>query len=248
LRTYNRGASGRPAPPSRRERAEGFKRLLRVAAVPTAYIVSYVSIYVITITFVDTCVQMSSRTLLSVYVAVLFVAVLIIDYLWRYVRGDTAARAVAASAAALFLACQLSSAVPLVREAYRGGDVLGFASATWRESDLVAEVRRLDRATVIYSNAPDVIYIYTGKPARFLPRKYVAAAGLPNQEYGRDLEEMGKDLEGAAVVAYFDNVTWRWYLPTEAELVAALALGTAVRKADGAVYGPSRPRRPRREA
>jgi hypothetical protein len=219
----------------------GFKRLIRVAAVPAAYIVSYISIYLSTITFVDVCVQMSSRTFLSVYVASLLLGAVIADYLWRRLRPGTGVRAVAFAAAVLFVICEVSSAAPVVIEAYRGGDVLEFAGEKWRESELVAAVGRLEPGTVVYSNAPDAIYIYTGRPARFLPRKFVGASRLPNETYLNDLGKCKSEIDGtSAVIAYFDNVTWRWYLPTEAELVTGVPLRTALRFADGAVYESGR--------
>jgi hypothetical protein len=221
----------------------GFKELIRVAAVPAAYIASYISIYFFTITFVDVCVQMSNRTFLSVYVASLLLGAVIADYLWRRLRPGVGVRATAAAAAALFVACGLSGAVPVVTEAYRGGDVLEFTGEKWRESELVAAVGRLEPGTVVYSNAPDAIYIHTGRPTRFLPRKFVGASRLPNETYPHDLGKCMSEIDGtSAVIAYFDNVTWRWYLPTEAELVTGVPLRTALRVADGAVYESGRGR------
>jgi len=230
------GASGNAVRRPRPDYAAARKRLLSAAVLPAAYIASYVGVYLITITLLDACVQMSSRTLLPVFFAGLFLAALLVDHWWRYARHVSAARAIVVAVGVAWLAAQVVAVAPLAREAYRGGDVLEFNGERWRDSDLVAEVGRLTPGTTIYSNGPDVIYLYTGRRARLIPRAYVAASRLPNETYRYDVARMVQAFQDNAALAYFDSITWRWYLPTQEELVGVLPLEEASTKADGTIY------------
>ena len=47
---------------------------------------------------------------------------------------------------------------------------LGYASRTWRRSPTIAALRTFPRETMIYSNAPDVIYVLAKRDAQPVPR------------------------------------------------------------------------------
>nr|AOT83034.1 hypothetical protein [uncultured bacterium] len=64
----------------------------------------------------------------------------------------------------------------------------------------------------------------------------IAAPGKehPRRPYNKTLTEMREGLaQGKAVVAYFDEVTWRFYLPTQQELTEELNLKQVVQTTDG---------------
>ena len=138
------------------------------------------------------------------------------------------------SFAVLVLASNLARTGKLITE-YRAEGIF-FASPQWYDSPLVAEINALEPDIFVYTNAPDVVHLLTGYDTEWLPMKFNRRTGkpLPDRPYETWLADMQSDLEqGKAVLAFFDRVTWRFYLPTQDELTRTLNLQELVRVQDG---------------
>ena len=95
---------------------------------------------------------------------------------------------------------------------------------------------RLDRRVVIYSNAPDAIWLITGRDARMIPKKELFIDLKPNPNFQRDMNKMAEALRsGHAVLVYFDGVS-RPYLPPEEEILSSIPLKATKRAKEGRVY------------
>src|SRR5262249_24589411 len=100
------------------------------------------------------------------------------------------------------------------------------------------EVRALRDDVRVFSNAPDALYVLTGRPARLVPLKADPFTRRENERFTEDLARLEQDLGGrAGVVVYFRWLRWRWYLPPERELVERLRLVTIASAREGAMYG-----------
>ncbi|WP_299080167.1 glycosyltransferase family 39 protein [uncultured Ruegeria sp.] len=111
-----------------------------------------------------------------------------------------------------------------------------FSGPQWFQSPLVSEINNLEPGVFVYTNAPDVVHLLTGKGTTWLPMKFDRRTGKehPRRPYNKTLTEMREGLaQGKAVVAYFDEVTWRFYLPTQQELTEELNLKQVVQTTDG---------------
>ncbi len=117
-------------------------------------------------------------------------------------------------------------------------DEMGYASRLWRESALVAEVKALRDDVRVFSNAPDALYVLTGRPARLVPLTADPFTRQANARYAEDFGRLEQDLRGrSGVVVYFRWLRWRWYLPSERELAQRLGLVTVATSWEGAMYG-----------
>ncbi len=137
---------------------------------------------------------------------------------------------------ALVLAANLARTGKLITE-YRDEGIF-FAGPQWFRSPLVAEINKLDPGTFVYTNAPDIVHLLTERDTEWLPMKFNRRTGkpLPGRPYEMLLAEMHDDLrQGNAVLAFFDKVTWRFYLPTQQELTEDLNLTELVRTEDGSL-------------
>jgi hypothetical protein len=122
----------------------------------------------------------------------------------------------------------------LVGHAYTNG--LGFNQRLWRESPTLAQVAALSPETLIYSNAPEAVYLRTGRSALRLPRLTRLMEQLPNSNYASELAEMQRRLEAeAGVVVYFETVQSQ-SLPTVAALRESLGLELVYDASDGDLY------------
>ena len=92
-------------------------------------------------------------------------------------------------------------------------------------------------ATVLFSNAPDVLYTLLNKPAVMVPRKTHTDTNLPNRQYLAQTAELIRRLkEDSGLLVYFYRVDWRWYLPAAEELERTLGLHVLARENDGVIY------------
>ena len=120
---------------------------------------------------------------------------------------------------------------------YVHSEGVGYASRTWRESNLLLQVKELAPSTIIYSNAPDVLYILAGRIAYMLPRKTRPDTREPNSQFSAQIDEMAAQLKNSrGAIVYFDQVRWRRYLPNGKELEGMLALRPLQRVSDGTIY------------
>jgi quinoprotein glucose dehydrogenase len=118
-------------------------------------------------------------------------------------------------------------------------DGLFYTKRSLRTSELLARVRALPPTALIWSNAPDVVYIRTGRCARLLPRRQRPDNGRPDPGFASGWRELLGEPD--AYVAWFDAFTWRSYLPTESEFAAAPSIETVTSLADGRLYRISSP-------
>ena len=207
---------------------------IRIAArVFGLFAVLYGSLVFTTISFFDAHVPLDGRLLTPLYAAVVVLAMVGLARL--------TARIPWIQAPALWVLV-LVVGVSLTRTAlWAAGsqiDEMGYASSVWRESALVAEVKTLRDDVRVFSNAPDALYVLTGRPARLIPLKADPFTRRANEAFDNDLARLGRDLGNrSGVVVYFRWLRWRWYLPSERELVQRLRLGAIATAREGTIYG-----------
>lgn len=114
---------------------------------------------------------------------------------------------------------------------------LGYSGRALRESELWSEIEQLPERTPLYSNAYDVVYVYTGRAIRPLPTRPDPDTLAADDEYGRRLASLSEELaRDSGVVVYLPIGSWRKYMPTEAELDRAFHGADRRRFPDGTLY------------
>jgi hypothetical protein len=131
---------------------------------------------------------------------------------------------------------QLINGVVWLRYSYFNG--IGFSIERWRNSEILNFVKDGQVPKLIFSNAPDFIYTFTGKRASLIPRKVNANTMLPNQHYSAEIAGMQEELrKNQGIVIYFDADARLWYLPSKEELQTKVSLRVLKTASDGTVYG-----------
>ena len=114
---------------------------------------------------------------------------------------------------------------------------IGYASKAWVESDVLGWLREKPKNSVVYSNAPEPIEIYTDKESYMIPRHTHTGTIVKNEDIFRELNDMAEDLvKNEGYIIYFNSVTWRWYLPTVQQLQRILPIKIIYHGNDGDVY------------
>ncbi|MCF8709011.1 glycosyltransferase family 39 protein [Rhizorhapis sp. SPR117] len=142
--------------------------------------------------------------------------------------------------AALILASHMVRTVDRTHDDYREG--IGFVSRTWASSPTMQAVDRLPADALIYSNGVDVMGYLTKRSAHYIPYRIQWRTGLddPRNPYLKQVESLRLKLaQENAFVVFFDDVDWRFYLASEAELKRLLNLKLINSERDGRIYAAS---------
>lgn len=115
---------------------------------------------------------------------------------------------------------------------------LGYTARQWQESESIAFVRSLPDNVNIYSNGTDVLGFLTGKQVLSIPPKANSGTMMAYPHYDEKIKSMCKDIiENRAFLVYFNQISWRWYLPSQTEIEATCHLPVQQYFGDGTVYG-----------
>ena len=113
-----------------------------------------------------------------------------------------------------------------------------YASPRWFNSPTIAFVRALGPDVTIFTNAPDAIGYLAGRPAYWIPKKFDRRTGGSQMPFAGKVAELKQTLATSkALVVYFNEIDFRFYLPSESELVTLLDLRPIKTASDGTIYG-----------
>ena len=102
---------------------------------------------------------------------------------------------------------------------------------------MIRFVRSLPPGIPVFSNGADAIYINTGRVTSSIPVKIHLYTRRINRDYESEIDRMVTDMrERDGLLIYMEKTTWRWYLPSEDELVEQLPLRLVAKLEDGGVY------------
>ncbi len=141
------------------------------------YIVVYLVALVTTMTLFDPATRFQERILSPVYIPIILLAANLGVWLispkgeWRQ-KHNTAYKALAVGAILLALGTLTMfgySQERFVRGLRTGGGI--FAGEKWFTSEVFARLKQLPPETLILTNEPGAVYLYTGRPAGVLPRE-----------------------------------------------------------------------------
>lgn len=114
----------------------------------------------------------------------------------------------------------------------------GYASWKWRDSVVMAALKKLPGEVAIYTNTPPAVYLVIGRASRVIPTAMDPVDNRPRGDYQQNLDQMRADLlAGRAVLALFDTSGIEDALGTDTveDLTAGL---TVLEKAQGdLLYG-----------
>lgn len=192
----------------------------------------------ISILVCDASLYFDTRTMALPYVATMIVVLSIITEWLRKNRPQEKSRRWIAfdCVVAVFLALQMINGVMWLRLSYVSG--IGFGADIWKNSELLNFAKNAPAPTSIVSNAPDFIYVLTGRRTAMIPHKVDPDTRQPNKRYGQALAAMGEQLKQPnAVFVYFNDDQRIWYLPSIKELETNLPLEIIKTVSDGAIYG-----------
>jgi hypothetical protein len=210
----------------------GLPPMIRILMV---FIPFYLAFLLVSLTFLDANTPLDSRILSPVYVTGVILAVYFLADGLRWLHRPAVVRYALISLSFVFLAALAARSLNYIQSSYAGG--IGFTSRWWRESPTLAVLQSYAPTTVVYSNAPEALYLYTTRDVRPMPKKYESANLRPNQNYEAELMALKEDVwRRGSIIVYFDPMI-RSTLPAEREILETLGLKILEQTADGVIYG-----------
>lgn len=115
-------------------------------------------------------------------------------------------------------------------------DGIGLTSLKWRQSEMIQNIDQLPVEATISSNAPETVYLHTGRRTQFLPRGINSVTQSANTNYEAEMRQLEELLErNRAYVAYFTTLQ-RSSKEEESQLVKDLNLCILFNGLDGRIY------------
>jgi hypothetical protein len=214
---------------------------IHLAAIPVIvkliviFLLVYPTILVFSLTFIDANTPLDQRILSPIFVLALVLICYALIEVFRRLGKRYIFRWVVVILTCLFCAAYLASGARVLAQSYREGK--GFNSIAWQRSPTIKNLQQQTHQVYIYSNAPDGIFLQTGRPALGLPKKFDVVKQHQNMDFAGDMDAMLTKIdEDDGVIVYFKGLDWP-NLPNEQELVQELPLRILGEYSDGTIYG-----------
>lgn len=199
------------------------------------FVACYFAFLLLSISLVDANTQLDSRILSPVLMALIPVVVSgVHEALLGLYRQSLLHKALTVLPA-FFLLFMASHTANVIRVASMDG--IGFNHRRWRDSALIAKAATLPEDSLIYSNAPEPIYLLAGRRSVRLPKEYESMGGRPNPEFQADLQKVRDSmLESDGRLVYFDRISASSQ-PALDELSRLVPLAVEFEDVDGSIFG-----------
>lgn len=212
---------------------DAFLRLLGLFAV------MYLGLLVVQRVFLDASSSLDLRLLMPLHVIAIVAVALVLTPLIQTTRSAAIGRVLLATVVVLISVHTAGSISWLVAgNSDRSVARRGLTALAWERSAVMAAISAVPPGVVVYSNAPDAVYLLTGRATRPLPARvdYLTARSEPLFESAMAVIATAAH-EDHAVIAWFRAATWRArFLPTEGELVDRFDMTPVATDAVGTLY------------
>lgn len=165
------------------------------------YIFGYLASVLFSISLFDASTPLKARILAPVYLPLLLLLVGAGAWMWK--RAGRAGQGIVVGLGLLIFSVSAVGQARTVTELAKGGQ--GFASFRWYDSKVMAYLRETPAGTVIYTNEPGAVYLYTGHPCRVLAERVDPVTGLARDNFDAGVEFIRQDvLSGRALLVVFN--------------------------------------------
>jgi len=225
----------RPAPgPSRPPfgTRESIPVLIRLLAL---FVVTYMAFLALSISFFDANTSLDDRILSPVYFAGIVLGLWLIRVIWGLLSTRPGAARLVMASLVLITGLQVVNALGLIAASHARG--WGFSSRSWQSSPTLNRIRQLPDDVRVFSNAPELVYLHTGRQAAPLPRPWSAMNRRPDPAYPAEMSALQAVLSHeSAVVVYFNDIRGGAPAPGDASAISTTPpLHVWDRQADGLI-------------
>jgi len=171
----------------------------------------YIVFIYFVITLVDHAIPLDQRILLPLYVSVLTAS------LWKIASITMSTQRhffIGVLVISVWVICSYIFGSFSLLQVARGPG-FGFANANNKKSLVLREIQQMPKDQIIYSNAPDVIYLFTGRKTLMLPAIKFPDSKKDNPKFRQQIDRLKNDFQNGAGLVFLRSGLYRWYLPRE---------------------------------
>lgn len=201
------------------------------------FFVGYVAFVLASRSLLDAAIPFDTRMLAPAYFAAM---IIVVSAVWvgrkRPVTNMSLLSRISIYVIFMLTALQAIPAMAWLKVSYSSG--VGLAAKGWKDSESMQFIGRLHATTPVYTNAPDLIYMFGDRLSYMLPRKLDPYRRLPNGQYESELAEMKRNLrDKQGVVVYFGARSREWFLPSPKDLETKVGLRVISAESEPVIYG-----------
>ena len=201
-------------------------------------IVAYVAFIFLSLSFFDAHIPIDSRILLPCFYLLLL---LLLEASYRVVSEPTdwIKRGAVVLLLGLLTLLGAINTTTVGRENFTVGR--GFTSKPMQQIAL-HDIVKGNGAATIYTNAPELIQLYVGKPAILLPQLVDPNTRQENEKFVEEISAVLTEVDnGDAAIVHYSAVTWRTYVPDPEFFAAQFGISPVLASSEGAMFtGPLR--------
>jgi len=205
------------------------------SALPLLYILSYIVVWLLTLTFLQAEVYIGSgRHFLPIHALMIILVVNQGNRLYQRLEAGVPKTAASVFCVAISL-CFLVWVTQWARRTHEHGQ--GYASSTYTHSKMLATIRGLPKDARFYSNLPWPIGIYTDRLCDLLPIKIVETTFRENTEYRDQMEDFAETMrENDVYFAYFKEGDPWFAFPSIKDMQSFVPLRAVAETEDGIIF------------
>ena len=198
------------------------------------FILCYVVILCISISFFDAGTPLTERILFPVFILLLLFTVSL-----TWIFSDVLEKPIFFM---VFIVIAISSSLMNGFATYQAASSIyhngfSFSDRHWEDSQSLALLATFDEDVDIYTNGADLIRFQTGKVTRWIPAVFAPDSGETSESIRSRLDQVCSDTQsGKAVVVLFDDFFPRTGYPTPDELESVCALPLMADLDDGIIF------------
>lgn len=201
------------------------------------YIGVYISFIIFSISVFDFLTPLDQRILYPIFEPLLFVFIIVLSKIVNAVKWKRIYFTLVIGVLVHLSILQFLQQEKIISSLEKNG--VGFSSREWTHSKTLDYIKDIPVSTTIYTNGPDPIQLYLGRKSIMIPKVIHPLTNKTNPEYVNEMKNMQEHLlDGNAILVFFDNITWRWYLPTIEEVLNKIPLQKVFDSQDGDIFAP----------
>jgi hypothetical protein len=180
----------------------------------SSFIIIYLSMLIVSLTFFDASTRLNDRILSPVYLIGMILGIII---LWNVLPMEDHSWLKATIVVIIigFIGVNFLRSTPILSEMNANGR--GFTGRQWQASETITAVQNLSPDAVIYSNEALPIYFITGRPANNIPEKIDPVKNQIPSDYEDNLQNLLHSVQNCdgVLVIFRDSYLPSLYPPLE---------------------------------
>ncbi len=211
------------------------KQFFRIIISLFIFVIFYLFLLVFSRSFFDAKIPVAEdRLLFPVLVSFLIMIVLFIYALLKLFRGNIVIRVTIFAVLLIFTGFNIYAGISWSKNAYENGQ--GYTQDYFLKSEIIEEINKLPDSKIIYTDATDIIYLFTGRVSYVLPAEIDPYTTEVNENYQSQIKEMFEVIDNKkGVIVNFYGLQ-RPFLPPMNQLKKEFSLCLLSKKIDGEIY------------